>query len=116
MDQVKLVRLVTGEELIGRMTARNSDKNTLSLKKILVLVVSGQDEKTGRPQMAMLPWMPYLKDEEKEISENSITLVSDLVKPLEDVYLRLTSSIQPASVLPEGLPDLSQVGKKLLVE
>ena len=103
---VKLVRLVTGEELIGRVVSET--ETTITLNKVLVLIVTGHDQATGQPQLAMAPWMPYIGDEKREIQKSATTFSGSLVKPMEDVYIRLTSNIVPAN----ELPDLSKLGKK----
>lgn len=107
--EVKLVRLVTGEELIGRVAAESDE--TMTLDKILQFVVNGH-QPDGRPNVMMVPWMPHLDGDRRQLFKKDIMLVDKIHKPLEDVYTRLTSGIVPANTL----PDLSKVGKKLIQE
>jgi hypothetical protein len=60
MDNVKLIRMVSGEEVIAKVLDETQDGG-LVLKNPCILLPAGQ----GR--LALVPWMPYAETENMEV-------------------------------------------------
>ena len=80
MSEVKIVRLITGEDVIGQI-----DKDTVgnyTLNKAFTIIPT--QSAPGQPvQLMMTPYMPFSADETVTISADKIVTS---VKPKEDIY------------------------------
>jgi hypothetical protein len=89
---MKLVRLITGEEVIASIE-ENSD-STITIKEGVMLIPAGE----GR--IGMVPFMPYSDGSPITISKTHVMFMTN---PSEDLYrqvLRVTTGLEtPASGL-----------------
>lgn len=81
MADIKIVRLVTGEELI---TNYEVDGNTVILKKAAILIPAGEGK------LAFAPWLPYTK------ADNGVTLNREHVMFVLDAHDELENQYQGA--------------------
>ena len=65
-NNVKVLKLITGEEVIARI---NEEKNVdlVSLEKPMILQMLPPTSSTGQVGFAMIPWMPAAKNEKVSI-------------------------------------------------
>jgi hypothetical protein len=84
---VKVVRLVTGEEIIGDVT--ETDQTYKIKKPAAFQMVSG---KTGKPQLAMVPGAPMSKENVITIGRDKVMYVYFPVTELENNYSKAFGS------------------------
>ena len=78
---IKIVRLVSGEELIGDW---NKETNTITNPVIMVPI--------AKDQLGFQPWIPYSKDEDVQLKEQHIMTVLTPDKKLQNEYNRVYGS------------------------
>ena len=98
MSDIRIFKLVTGEEVIAKALSSPSEPGSWTLKNPRVLVA----QPTGNGQMgiAMIPWIVAAPDHSVKIREKDIVgdPISNLPKQVEDGYLSQTSGIALAGV------------------
>ena len=89
MQEVKILRLTTGEDVIGKMT---QSQQLVTLTKAFVIIPT--QTAPGKPvQLMMTPYMPYSADDEVIIDESKVvTMVTPKPEILKS-YQQNTSSI-----------------------
>jgi hypothetical protein len=93
MQTVQLLKLVSGEELLGRVSC--DDKQCLCpVYTITMPVTIVQDESN----MGFEPFMPYSDSESFQISGDNVILVANPTVSLKDYYINATTP-QEASVI-----------------
>ena len=78
---IKVVRLVSGEELIGDW---NDEKYTITNPVIMVPV--------AKDQLGFSPWIPYVYEEEFPLKEQHIVAILTPDKKLQNEYNRVYGS------------------------
>lgn len=91
MDEVKIVRLTTGEELLCKVDPASSA--TPLIVSTPVLILPTQDGK-----LSFMPYMPYADIEELTIKERSIMFI---VNPTEELATQYRTMIGDVVVPPK---------------
>ena len=78
---IKVVRLVSGEELIGDW---NEEKHTI-INPVVMLPV-------GKDKLGFSSWIPYVDEEEVQLKEQHIVTVLTPDKKLQNEYNRVYGS------------------------
>ena len=78
---IKVVRLVSGEELIGDW---NEEKNIINNPVIMVPV--------SKAQLGFSPWIPYVEEEEVPLKEQHIVTILTPDNKLQNEYNRVYGS------------------------
>jgi len=78
---IKVVRLVSGEELIGKW---NEEKNTITNPVVMVPV--------AKDQLGFSPWIPYVDEEAVQLKEQHIMTVLTPDNKLQNEYNRVYGS------------------------
>ena len=78
---IKVVRLVSGEELIGKW---NEEKNTITNPVVMVPV--------AKDQLGFSPWIPYVDEEDVQLKEQHIMTVLTPDKKLQNEYNKVYGS------------------------
>jgi len=93
MSEVKLVRLKSGEELIGKYTI--NEGGTAHLDSPVILVP------TGEGSVGLMPYMPYtnVADDGMDLPDDFVLFVLDLKPELENHY---NSQFGNGLVVPKG--------------
>ena len=78
---VKIIRLISGEELIG-----DWNKETSTIISPVVMIPVAKD------QLGFQPWIPYAEDDEVPLKEEHIVVVLTPDKKLENEYNRVYGS------------------------
>lgn len=87
---IKLIRLLSGEELLAVIADVGSDN---IVAKDAVLVQSIPDELNQNIRVAFVPFMPFSKDDDYTISKAVIVCMADPVDEMVEQYKRSTSQI-----------------------
>ena len=77
--EVKVVRLITNEELIAQIEV-NEDRDTTTIKNGTVVVPAGEGK------MAIVPWLPHAENSEVEIENKKIMFTFDPIKDIANQY------------------------------
>jgi len=94
--EIALMKLVSGEEVIAKVT--ENTENTLTIKNARVLIM--QPTGPGQVGLVMVPWMATVPDDEIPLRKVDIMhRATNVPKELEDGYLQQTSGIQLATGL-----------------
>src|SRR6056300_2062955 len=104
MSDVKILRLVTGEDVIAKIS--ENDQGT-SLNKPFVIIPHQQGP--GKPvQLMMTLYSPYSKSDDVEIKSQSIISMVDPKEEILKSYQQNTSSIltSPGLITETKLPKL----------
>jgi len=78
---IKIVRIVSGEELIGDW---NKETNTITNPVVMIPV--------AKDQLGFQPWVPYSEEEEMVLKEQHIVVVLTPDKKLQNEYNRVYGS------------------------
>jgi len=78
---VKIIRLISGEELIG-----DWNKETSTIISPVVMIPVAKD------QLGFQPWVPYSEEEEMVLKEQHIVVVLTPDKKLQNEYNRVYGS------------------------
>jgi len=89
MQTVQLIKLTSGEELLGRVSQCESGTYTITMPVTIV-----QDENN----MGFEPFMPYSDSDSFEISNVNVILAANPTASLKDYYINATTP-QEASVI-----------------
>lgn len=102
MSEVKILRLTSGEELIGKVT--QSD-NLYNIKKAYILIPMGQG------QIGFAPYMPYTKAEDGiDIPDMHVMFA---LQPMIEMENQYTSAISGLVTAPAGMNKILGAGLKL---
>jgi hypothetical protein len=100
MHDIKLFKLISGEEIIAKVTSfRTVSGNEYVLEDVVSLVY--QPTNDGRMTTGFAPFMPYAEGEIALNQSAVVSSTSELKQQILDEYNRVFSKIQiaPASVL-----------------
>ena len=81
MMNVKIVKMISGEELIGEF-----DELTRTITNPVVMIP------VSKEQIAFQPWMPYSEDKEYTLKEESINVVATPSSTIMNEYSRIYGS------------------------
>ena len=94
MQTVQLLKLVSGEELLGRVSCDDNAVYTITMPVTIV-----QDESN----MGFEPFMPYSDSDSFEISGDKVILAANPTVSLKDYYIHATTPTEGS----ESVIDLS---------
>lgn len=90
------LKMISGEELIGKLITDHSDVWVLDKPRVLTVI----PDSAGNAKVSLLPLMMFNQDGEIQISKHLVIARSEIIsKSLEDIYMQATSRIQIASHL-----------------
>ena len=90
-NDVKVLKLITGEEVIARVTEEKN--NLISLEKPMILQMLPPNTTTGQVGFAMIPWMKAAKNEKVLISTEHIIAEDEASEQTEKNYLQLVTGL-----------------------
>lgn len=90
MQTVQLLKLVSGEELLGRVSCDDNAVYTITMPVTIV-----QDESN----MGFEPFMPYSDSDSFEISGDKVILAANPTVSLKDYYIKATTPAETESVI-----------------
>ena len=96
---VKIIRFLNGEEVIGNITEKNG-KYTIKKGAVIVPV--------GEQQLGMVPWLPHAEDNTITVDESKIVFV---FVPLKDLANQYNTNFGSGLVVPNSkVSDLKLTG------
>jgi len=90
-NDVKVLKLITGEEVIARVTEEKN--NLITLEKPMILQMLAPDRTTGQIPFALVPWMKAAKNEKVIISTEHIIAEDEGSEQTQKNYLQLVTGL-----------------------
>ena len=90
-NDVKVLKLITGEEVIAR--TNEGANNLISLEKPMILQMLPPNTTTGQVGFAMIPWMKAAKNEKVLISTEHIIAEDEASEQTEKNYLQVVTGL-----------------------
>jgi len=91
-NDVKVLKLITGEEVIARVS-EEEHSDLLILEKPMTLQMLPPNTSTGQVGFAMVPWIKAAKNDKVTISEEHILAVDEASKQTETNYLQVITGL-----------------------
>ena len=89
-NDVKVLKLITGEEVIARATEK--ENNLITLEKPMTLQMMPTTS-TGQVGLALVPWMKAAKNEKVTISTEHILVEVEASDQSEKNYLQVVTGL-----------------------
>lgn len=97
---IKILKLVTGEELVGDV---NRVQSTITISKpFMITMARDPANPSGDMQLALFPYVPYVKDHKLQINEKNIIWMTELVDSMVKDYNNALESLKITEVVPEN--------------
>ena len=90
-NDVKVLKLITGEEVIARVSEERS--NLITLEKPMILQMLAPNTSTGQVGFALIPWMKAAKNEKVIISTEHIIAEDEGSEQTQKNYLQLVTGL-----------------------
>jgi len=90
-NDVKILKLITGEEVIARVSTESS--NLLTLEKPMTLQMIPPNTSTGQMGFALVPWMKAAKNDKTTISIEHIIAEDEASEQTEKNYLQVVTGL-----------------------
>ena len=90
-NDVKVLKLITGEEVIARVSEESS--NLLTLEKPMTLQMIPPNTSTGQVGFALVPWIKAAKNDKTTISIEHILVTDDASDQTEKNYLQVITGL-----------------------
>ena len=90
-NDVKVLKLITGEEVIARVSEEHS--NLLTLEKPMTLQMMPPNTSTGQVGFAMVPWMKAAKNDKVTISIEHVLVTDEASSQTEKNYLQVITGL-----------------------
>ena len=90
-NDVKVLKLITGEEVIARVSEENS--NLLTLEKPMTLQMMPPNTSTGQVGFAIVPWIKAAKNDKVTISMEHVLVTDEASNQTEKNYLQVITGL-----------------------
>ena len=90
-NDVKVLKLITGEEVIARIT--EEENNLISLKNPMILQMLPPTTSTGQVGFALIPYMKAAKNDKITISTEHILVTDEASDQTEKNYLQMVTGL-----------------------
>ena len=91
VNDVKVLKLITGEEVIARVSEERSD--LITLEKPMTLQMLPPNTSTGQVGFAMVPWMKAAKNNKATISIDHVLVTDEASDQTEKNYLQVITGL-----------------------
>ena len=91
-NDVKVLKLITGEEVIARVT-EEKNVDLITLEKPMTLQMLPPNTSTGQVGFALVPWMKAAKNEKITISTEHIIAEDEGSEQTNKNYLQLVTGL-----------------------
>ena len=92
-NDVKILKLITGEEVITRVTEEENNYSLITLEKPMTLQMIPPTTSTGQVGFALVPWMKAAKNKKVTISTEHIIAEDEASEQTEKNYLQLVTGL-----------------------
>ena len=89
-NDVKILKLITGEELIARATEK--ENNLITLEKPMTLQMMPSTS-TGQVGFALVPWIKAAKNDKTTISIEHVLVTDEASEQTEKNYLQVVTGL-----------------------
>ena len=90
-NDVKVLKLITGEEVIARVSEESS--NLLTLEKPMTLQMMPPNTSTGQVGFALVPWIKAAKNDKTTISIDHVLVTDEASDQTEKNYLQVITGL-----------------------
>ena len=90
-NDVKVLKLITGEEVIARVSEEHND--LLTLEKPMTLQMIPPTTSTGQVGFALVPWIKAAKNDKTTISIEHILVTDEASDQTEKNYLQVVTGL-----------------------
>ena len=90
-NDVKVLKLITGEEVIARVIEEKN--NLITLEKPMILQMLAPNTTTGQIGFAMVPWMKAAKNNKVTISIEHMLVTDEASDQTEKSYLQVITGL-----------------------
>ena len=90
-NDVKVLKLITGEEVIARVSEESSD--LLTLEKPMTLQMMPPNTSTGQVGFALVPWIKAAKNDKTTISIEHVLVTDEASNQTEKNYLQVITGL-----------------------
>ena len=90
-NDVKVLKLITGEEVIARVSEEHND--LLTLEKPMTLQMLPPNTSTGQVGFALVPWIKAAKNDKTTISIEHILVTDEASDQTEKNYLQVITGL-----------------------
>ena len=90
-NDVKVLKLITGEEVIARVSEENS--NLITLEKPMTLQMMPPNTSTGQVGFALVPWIKAAKNDKTTISIDHVLVTDEASDQTEKNYLQVVTGL-----------------------
>ena len=90
-NDVKVLKLITGEEVIARVSEEHND--LLTLEKPMTLQMMPPNTSTGQVGFAMVPWIKAAKNDKVTISIEHVLVTDEASSQTEKNYLQVITGL-----------------------
>ena len=90
-NDVKVLKLIPGEEVIARVSKEHSD--LLTLEKPMTLQMIPPNTSTGQMGFALVPWIKAAKNDKITISIEHVLVTDEASDQTEKNYLQLITGL-----------------------
>lgn len=106
MKNIKIMRLQTGEDIIGEV---EESQGLVTIKKPFTIIP--MQSQPGKPvQLVLTPWMPYTDDKELSIDDSKVITIAtpkpDILKSYEHNISEIIGVQKPGLITETNLPKL----------
>ena len=90
-NDVKVLKLITGEEVIARVSEEHND--LLTLEKPMTLQMMPPNTSTGQVGFALVPWIKAAKNDKTTISIEHVLVTDEASNQTEKNYLQVITGL-----------------------
>ena len=90
-NDVKVLKLITGEEVIARVSKEHSD--LLTLEKPMTLQMMPPNTSTGQVGFALVPWIKAAKNDKTTLSIEHVLVTDEASDQTEKNYLQVITGL-----------------------
>ena len=90
-NDVKVLKLITGEEVIARVSKEHGD--LLTLEKPMTLQMIPPNTSTGQMGFALVPWIKAAKNDKTTISIEHVLVTDEASDQTEKNYLQVITGL-----------------------
>ena len=88
-NDIKVLKLITGEEVIARVAQEKN--NLITLEKPMILQMMPPDRTTGQIPFALVPWMKAAKNDKTTITIDHVLVTDEASDQTEKNYLQVVT-------------------------
>ena len=90
MENIQVIKLISGEEIIGEITDIEIEgRQLIEVKNGAIILLMPQEDDPSSANIALAPWCPYADKAMVHVMPSSVTCVIQPKKQLSDEYQKM---------------------------